>query len=274
MGSKVSKAKVSTENRPIPTKTKPVTVPRIPQDIIDEILDHLASDSDFGSLRACALVSKSSVQPCRRHLFRTVVFNSTHMDRWLKTFPVPEESPAHHVKDLRICVGGDSRVHERFFKHTRWFTGAHRMYLAGYGGRPLFQETQNWTLPQSVTSLAIDTGVMTLVHVRDIMAQLPNLGDLTLSGSLVAVDGRELLGIGTVLKGRFAGQLILSSECVGRGAIDMLLEIPTGLHFTEVRICCTREHLPSAVRLVEACYKTLVKLSHTVTIPCKSNLFS
>jgi len=285
MGSKLSKAKAS-DGKPlssppvlpptrVPVKAKTVIIGhRIPQDIIDEIVDHLAIDSDFQSIRACALVSKSSVQTCRRHLFRIVAFTPRDVDKWFKTFPVPEESPAYHVRDLRVWIGGDGCVPERFFKYTPWFTNVEKISLFGHGGVPLLRRTSLWRLPQSATSLTIDTSVVTLVQVRDIMAQLPNLDDLLLSGSLATVDRRELLGIGTVLRGRFGGKLNLSGECAGEDVINMLLEISSGLHFTEMKVWCMHTGLPLASRLVEACGKTLVKVSHTVIFGGKSNLFS
>ena len=61
-----------------------VIVPRIPQDITDEIPDNLATN--FRSLRACLLVSKSWIQPCRPHHFHTVDFTSRNMGRWFKAF--------------------------------------------------------------------------------------------------------------------------------------------------------------------------------------------
>jgi hypothetical protein len=54
----------------------------------------------------------------------------------------------------------------------------------------------------------------------------------------------------------------------------MLLEVPTGLHFTELHIRGTHESFLPTVRLAEACCKTLVKLSYTVSIHGKSPLFS
>ena len=100
------------------------------------------------------------------------------------------------------------------------------------------------------------------------MAQLPNLDDLTLMGSLVKVDRKELLGIGTIVKGRFGGKLKLCGEYAGGDVVNMLLEIPSGLHFTEVLIHCTPDYLPSAVALAEACCKTVVKLSYPVAFQC------
>jgi len=254
---------------PASTETKAVIIPRIPQDIIDEILDHLAADSDIRSLKTSVLVSKPWVQSCRRHLFHTVLFTSTDVDRWLETFPVSGESPARYVRHLRIWIGGDSGVPERFFEHTSQFTGAERVSLLGHSGLPCPLRPSFWRLPQSVTSLTIETSVVTLVQVRDIMAQLPNLDELLLSGPLATADRRGLPGIGTVLKGKFGGKLSLIDGHADEGVINMLLEIPSGLCFTEVRIHCTHERLLPAVRLAEACSKSLMKLLYTVTLHCK-----
>ena len=128
-------------------------------------------------------------------------------------------------------------------------------------GPPSSLKPSFWKLPQSITSLAIDSAVVTLVQVRDVMTRLPNLDNLELSGSLVALDRRELSGIGSVVRGRFGGQLALSGECVHEDVINMLLEIPSGLRFTAVRIYCAVRRLHSAVRAAEACCETVVKLS-------------
>jgi len=257
---------------PTSTKTKAViTGPTIPQDIINEIADHLVIDSDILSIRACALLSKSSVQPCRRHLFSVAVFTPASVDKWFKMFPVPEDSPTHYVKDLRIRIeGGGGCVPERFFKYIPRFTNVEKISLLGYGGAPLMRKTSLWKFPQSATSLTIDTDVVTLVQARDIIAQLPNLDELSLSGTLVWMDGKELLGIGTALRGRFGGKLILSGHYADWDTINMLLEIPSGLHFTEMQVSCMYMDLPSAVELAEACGRTLVKLSRVVDLQCKS----
>jgi hypothetical protein len=119
-------------------------------------------------------------------------------------------------------------------------------------------------LPLSVTSLSImDAKSVTLLEIRDVMAQLPNLNDLCLSGPF---RGHQLQGIGTVLKGKFGGRLQLHK--LGRrsyeGVVNMLLEAPAGPHFTEVDILSVGECLSYTVRLAEACGKSLVKLSYVV----------
>jgi len=276
MGSKASKAERTTREN-----TKAVSTPGIPHDIINEILDYLASTSDFRSLRACALVSKSWVQPCRHRLFHTAVFTPASTRKWLKRFPVREASPAHHVREMRLKITHDVHIRRKFFERMPWFTNVDKISLSGlgYGEVPLGHvfspplEPSFWKLPRSATSLDIGVGAITLVRVRDMMAQLPNLDNLVLSASISDVVGRRFPGIGTVLKGRFSGRLIVRDP--GEGIVNMLSEIPSGLHFTELYIHCTVNPFPSpGVRLAEACCKTLVKLSHIVDYNCKSYPFS
>ena len=265
MGSNTSRTR-----RPTTVKTQAVVVSRLPQEIIDEILGRLATDSDFRSLRSCALVSKSWVPPCRRFLFHTVVFTRVAMERWLERFPVPEESPAHLVKDLYVWIGAHHYyVPDKLLEYTPWFINATSLSLLGYKGVVMMQKPSLWRSPQSVTSLTIKTGVISLMEIRDIMAELPNLDSLWLSGALF-VDRRVSQGVGTVLRGRFGGKLRLCNRYAGEFVTNMLLEIPTGIHFTEVQIECPRKLLPSTVRLLEACGRTLVRLSYMVDFKGKS----
>jgi len=243
-------------NPPAFTKIKTVVIPSIPQDIVDQILDHLVIDSDSRALRACALVSKSWVESCQRHLFYTALFTFGSVREWARDIPVPEESPARHVRDLRICVGGKDWVPEKFFEYTSWFTNVRRLTLLGRGGFPPFRTPSLWRLPRSVASLIITTNVCTLVEIR-IMARLPNLDDLSLLGSPIRVDEDILLEVGTTLRGRFGGKLVPHPALDAKDFMSMLLEIPTRLHFTEVEICCARECLPLVVRLTDACDETL-----------------
>ena len=267
-------SKTSTTEHPTSAKTRTVTIPRIPQEIVDEILDYLTTDCILNTLRACALVSKLWVPSCRRHLFHTALFTARNMHRWFRVFPVPEESPAHLVKELRVWIAGQDWVPERFFEYTSCFTNTERVHLLGYGGAPPLRVPSLWKLPQSVTSLVINSGVVTLTQIRDIMAQLPNLDDLSLMGSLIRMDNGAFVGIGTVLTGRFGGKLLLRGECADKSVLNMLSEVPTGLRFTEVDISCTGKCLLSTVQLVRACGRNLVKLSCTVCIYSRFHAFS
>jgi hypothetical protein len=129
-------------------------------------------------------------------------------------------------------------------------------------------------LPQSLTSLTIETDTVTLTQIRDILVQLPKLDDLSLSGFLGMAERNALPGMGTVPRGRFGGQLRLVNGHADRDVMNMLLEVPTGLHFTEVHVRGTHESFLSTVRLTEACGRTLVTLSYAVSIVGKSHPWS
>ena len=254
-------------------ETSPAVAPGIPHDIVDEILDRLNTDSDFRlSLLTCSLISKSWVTPCRRRLFHNVTLTGGDMVGWLKTFPVPERSLAHLVRELTLSLGGRHAAPEEFFRHTQWFTNVEKLTVSGIQGFQPVWIPPFGRLPESVTSLTIDTDIVTLLEIRDLMMQLPNLKDLAFSGSLHKVGRDGLRGIGTVLRGGFGGQLRLLrlKRHADTDVMNMLLEVPTGLHFTEVHTIAVNDCLPPTARLTEACGKNLVKLTYSVDDHCKS----
>lgn len=238
-----------------------LTGPRVPQEIVDEVVGHLATDSS--TLESCSLVSKSWISSCRRHLFHTIRFSPLYVRRWLRTFPEPQESPAHHVRQLRFLI--PRGIPEEFSKWVPHFTNVKKVFVRGFGqplwlGSPLFAR-----LPRSVTSLEIE-GRADLVEVRDVMTQLPYLDDLSLSDNLATVDRSVLPGIGAVLRSGFHGRLELHRGCAHEDVVNMLLEVPAGLHFTELYVVAQGECLLLAARLAEACCETLAKLRYTATL--------
>ena len=260
MGSNASK-----ESPPNSLEAATVIVSRTPQEIVDEILGYLFADSD--TLQSCALVSKSWVPSCRRYLFYTIVLTPRNMVRWLEIFPVPEKSPAHHTRHLRFPIGRDDDGPKEFFEYTPWFTNVEGVDFFEHKRRPPSRIPSFWRLPPSATSLTLNANTVTLPQVQSIMVQLPNLENLSLSWYHTAKGEEALPRIG--LRGRFGGELQLHGE--HGGVMDMLSEVPTGLHFTKVEVHSTSECLLSTVRLVEACSKTLVKLSYTTDSNGKSH---
>ena len=251
-------------------------IPRTPQEVTDKILAHLAADSDLGSLRSCTLVSKSWIPLCRQHLFHTVTFTWLSIEGWLETFPVPEESPAHLVRCLGIQLGLSDNEPEKVFEHSPWFTNVERVIISARHGWPLHIRP-HWRLPQSTTSLTLNVDVITLAGIMSIMTGLPNLDNLSLSGTFL-LNRFLSLEDGMDPRGRFGGRLRLIGGLAEETLMETLLEIPTGLRFTEVEIRCTRNVLLPTVSLVEGCSKTLVKLSYTISLYSKyrssrSNLF-
>ena len=238
--------------------------PRVPQEIVDEVIGHLATDSSgIRTLRSCSLVSKSWISSCQRHLFHTIRFSPLYAGRWLRTFPEPQESPARHIRELRFSM--PRGIPEEFSKWIPWFTNVKKIFVRGFGQSPWLGSPLFARLPRSVTSLEIE-GRVDLVGVRDVMMQLPNLDDLSLSENLVTVDRNVLPGIGAVLRGGFRGRLELYRGCAHEDVVNMLLEVPAGLHFTELYVVAQGECLLLAARLAEACCETLAKLRYIATL--------
>ena len=126
-------------------------------------------------------------------------------------------------------------------------------------------------LPLSVASLAISADSINALQIRNILVQLPNLNDLSLSGSLSTMDKDALRGIGTALRGNFGGQLRLVKKHAVTDVVNMLLDAPTGLNFTEVDVLATHECLLPTKKLSEACGESLVKLTYSVDCFCESH---
>ena len=237
--------------------------PRLPQELVNEIVDYIFTDSGLVFLQSCSLISESWVSSCRRYLFHTVVFTPTLMEKWLEIFQTPERSPTHYVKVLTFSFRGyDCHGPEEFSEYTPRFANARALSILGDVqflslSIPLFKE-----LPQAVTYLNIE-GSVDLEEARDFMEKLPNLDDLRLSGFLTKGEV-ELSGLGATLRGRFRGKLKLIHEWADQSVMDMLLEAPGGIHFTELHIHPEFGCFPSTVRLAEACSENLVRLRYTV----------
>lgn len=248
-------------------RSKRVVVPVIPEDIIYEILDHLVTKPNPRyTLLSCSLISKSWIIPSRRHLFHTIFFNSSYILKWVQVFPIPEQSPAHLVRDLRISIGSYRHPSIETLGLVGCFTNVMKFSISGEG------ENQPWCLssfagfPRSVTSLVVDANLVTIFQIREVILQLPGLDDLAVLGSLRQVATSALRGVGVGLKGRFGGRLKVykPEKYYNADVMDMLLEVPTGLRFTEVDIHSFCECFSSTLKLAEACRETLTKFSYIV----------
>ena len=85
--------------RPLPETSMPSS---LPPDIFDLIVGWLCSEPT--ALKMCCLVSTPWVPRTRRHLFSLIRFYEagSSVRAWMKAFPDPSNSPAHHTRDFRI----------------------------------------------------------------------------------------------------------------------------------------------------------------------------
>ena len=108
------------------------SVPTIPLDVIEEILHRVARNpGSILTIRSCSLISKSWVTLSQRRLFYSVSFIKGDTVKWLQPFPMPEWSPAHHVRDLHFSLGGQYRVPDEFLGVAQWFTNLRKLTVSG-----------------------------------------------------------------------------------------------------------------------------------------------
>ena len=85
---------------------RPPAATSLPQELIDEILSYLPLDDEHGkqSLRNCSLVSSRWINPCRRHLFKTIEIQDTNLQSLLDSVPPANDGLFQHVHSLTYIV--------------------------------------------------------------------------------------------------------------------------------------------------------------------------
>jgi len=248
MGSALPKSRrLQPRLSPGPSKT-----PRLPQELLDEIMDHLAGDSI--SLRSCSTAARAFVPSCRCHLFSRVVFRPHNLPTWKIVFPNPSTSPATYTREMCIHLAPDAPI--QFAEYMPHFSNVRNLTLIG--GRC---DDREWIssigrLPISIRSLTMKFVAVTKSQVLEIMEQLPDLNDFSLC---TFQGGGFPAGTGEVLKGRYSGRLeLLLMGDFHASIVRSLLETPGGLAFKSMKLFCNAEDDFSVYAdLVTACQDTL-----------------
>lgn len=232
-------------------------IPRLPQELLDEIMDHLADDSI--SLRRCSTAARTFVSSCRRHLFSRVVFRPHNLPTWKITFPDPSNSPAAYTREMRIHLASDAPP--QLEEYMPYFSNVRDLTLIG--GRC---ENREWIstigkLPISIRSLTMKFVSVTNVQVLEIMEQLPNLDDFSLCTFKGVGFSDEA---GEILRGKYGGKLDLL--LMDASIVRSLLKAPEGLGFKSIKAFCnTGDDFPAYADLVATCRDTLSELDISVS---------
>ncbi|KAF9781847.1 hypothetical protein BJ322DRAFT_1162006 [Thelephora terrestris] len=234
--------------------------PGLPQELLDEIIDHLADDPT--SLRRCSIAASNFLPTCRRHLFKRIVFRPHNLPAWKVTFPNPSTCPAAYTHEMRIHLAPSAPI--QLAEYMPYFSNVRDLTLIG--GRC---EVRDWIpslgrLPTSIRSLTMKFASITNAQVLEIMEQLPNLDDISLSAFREAGLTAEA---GEILRGRYSGKLdLLLMEDFHAGIVRSLLKAPEGLGFRSIKaLCNTEDDFPVYVDLVASCQDTLVDLDISVS---------
>ena len=250
------------------TQTTTTGDPRVPQELVDEILDHLAKDRK--TLQSCSLVAKSWIHPSRRHLFDALFLTANDITKWNKTFPNPEHSPAGHVRDLSFCfIQPDVPIN--FADRMLYFSNVRGLTLVGrVATDPSFISALG-PLPPTTRSVDITFSRVLTAHIVSVIQQLPNLDNLSLMSA--EWGGAIPPGTGQLIQSRLSGKLRLRRKFAHCDLLNMLMEVPSGPRFAQVEIRdASMNCFPASLKLVSACEDTLTKL-HFSTLVQGSSLF-
>jgi len=113
--------------------SSPATSTRLPQELVDGIIDELKND--VASLRSCSLVSSSWAYRCRKYLFETVHLPTCLLQKWLERIPVnlaTSPDPHRHVRSLSLHLATGSAafcIPEAFADHLSSFTQVSKLSI-------------------------------------------------------------------------------------------------------------------------------------------------
>ena len=113
----------------------------VPIEIVDQILGYIRTDKEC--LRRCALVCKSWLPSCRRHIFYDLNFTGppSRFEAWHRSFSPTPNGPHLNTKQLIVAARSLDREYCQpynkptpFFQHWFLFTNVRDLYISGVGG--------------------------------------------------------------------------------------------------------------------------------------------
>lgn len=227
----------------------------LPPELLDLIADHLHDEP--ATLKLCCVVSTSWVPRARRHLFAHIEFGGpgSLIDSWMKAFPNPSNSPAHHThtlwfSDLTSIIAASTYA-------RAWVNSFHRVVKSEV--KTHWPESFCISLAQfngflpSLRSLRLSRTSIPLSEALDLICSFPLLEDVRLDG-VVTESGTDQWHPPPASP-RFTGCLCLNeqSHSVARG----LLDLPGGLRFSKISVFSSSGDAGSIAELVLRCSDTL-----------------
>jgi len=220
----------------------------LPPEILDLIIDNLHDEPT--ALKTCCIVSKSWVPRTRKHLFAHVKFydGGSHIGLWRKAFPDPVDSPAHHTRSFfvhgaPVINGADVGNWIRTFRNVVRLQVSYmdRTTLLPFYG-----------LSPAIRSLSL---IQVSLDAFDLACSFPLLEDLSLVALYPKKDGDGWTIPPTSPK--LTGALNLRMFGKASSVTRRLLDLPGGLHFSNITATFPNEDAKSVADLVSACSGTL-----------------
>ena len=237
-----------------------------PQEVVDEIIDLLASDEEMGaaSLQECSLVSSQWLYRSQKHLFHKMEFSGALFQKWCDEIRPGDGGPSPHVAILRYGAGLRAEPGELTKHHLHFssFTNLQELYLRSTPIHGLTEEEFSLCFKQmgrSVRSVSLQACKMTINDLVSFILHLVKLERLSIIDpivySTVLDDSTEFPTLGGVLE--------LKYLFVGRGIWDFVHQLsllPLAFH-TVVLEGIHISLLPPVNELVASCRETLTRVT-------------
>ena len=104
-----------------------------PQEIVDEIVDHLADDraTRAASLQGCSLVSPQWLYRSQKHLFKKMRFTDKSLPRWCEEIRPGDSGPSPHVTVLHYHANfTETGQLAKHHIHLSSFTNLQKLHLS------------------------------------------------------------------------------------------------------------------------------------------------
>ena len=231
----------------------------LPPEILDLIIDNLRKEP--ATLKACCVTSKLWIPRARRHLFTRIAFDTRRppFESWMKTFPDPSDSPAHHVRILVMVLDTPLPT-----TADLWICAFHNVVSlqvesTSYVPVPLAFVPFHGLSP-SLRSLHLGSkSSPPLSDAINLLCSFPLLEDISIHGFRHYEWDRWTV---PPTSPRLTGSLKLYNIEGGLwAAAPLFLELPNGLHFTKIKLEFFHEaEFEPVADLVSECSATLESL--------------
>ena len=233
--------------------------PFLPQEILDLIVDHLHDERT--TLGVCCLVSSSWIPRARRHLFFRIEFSpESPIELWIKAFPDPSTSPAHHARVLSLSGATVDTAGTNALAWVRTFYNVVDLRISAVQWTPGGVSLVPFHgLFPTLTSFSIDRSYIPPSGLIDLICSLPLLKNLELR--LLPIQNTTLTHERNTPATfpELTGTLYLVGKV--QPVAYELLGLPNCLRFTKIELRCHVNEAHLTRDLVLKCSDTLESLS-------------
>lgn len=184
-----------------------------PQEIVDEIVDHLADDKTTraASLQDCSLVSSQWLYRSQKHLFQKMWFTDTSISKWSEEIRPGDGGPSPHVTVLHYHANfTEANYLAQHHIHLSSFTNLQKLHLRATPIHGFTEEEFSMCFKQmgcSVRSISLRACKMTINDLVSFMRQFVKLERLSIIDPIVynsaLDDSVELPILGGALELRY-----------------------------------------------------------------------